>query len=145
MLVYRCHQLLSGFPINCYLPRVERQSANDKGDIIVKPELCIDVPGNPQIGDRLLKVVRLLGASNGVPCLKMMLVGLHSTSERKERTGSALILLSMEPWAVAKKLYAPVEVPPAPVRVSSQRSLAPSVTEVMSRLFLYHQKLLSKE
>jgi hypothetical protein len=34
----------------------------------------------------------------------------------------------MEPWTAAKK--ASVAVPPAPVRVPGQRSLAPSVTSV---------------
>ena len=33
----------------------------------------------------------------------------------------------MEPWAAAKKLSISVAVPPAPVRVPSQRPLAPSV------------------
>ena len=37
------------------------------------------------------------------------------------------VLVFMEPWAAAKKA-----VPPAPVRVPSQRSLAPSVASVMS-------------
>ena len=36
----------------------------------------------------------------------------------------------MEPWAATKKVG--VAVPPAPVRVSSQRSLAPSVKSVTS-------------
>ena len=39
-------------------------------------------------------------------------------------------LLSMEPWAAAKK--ACVAVPPAPVRVPRQRPLAPSVASVTS-------------
>ena len=42
-------------------------------------------------------------------------------------------LLSMEPWAAAKKkLSVSVAVPPAPVRVPSQRSVAPSVASVTS-------------
>ena len=36
----------------------------------------------------------------------------------------------MEPWAVAKKLSVSVAVPPAPVRVPSQRPLASSVASV---------------
>ena len=36
----------------------------------------------------------------------------------------------MEPWAAAKKLSVSVPVPPAPVRVPSQRPLAPSVVSV---------------
>ena len=42
-------------------------------------------------------------------------------------------LLSMEPWAAAKKkLSVSVAVPPVPVRVPSQRPLAPSVSSVTS-------------
>ena len=41
-------------------------------------------------------------------------------------------LLSMEPWAAAKKVSVSVSVPPAPVRVPSQRPLAPSVASVSS-------------
>ena len=43
-----------------------------------------------------------------------------------------LVLLSMERWAAAKELSVSVVVPPAPVRVSSQRPLAPSVASVTS-------------
>ena len=39
-------------------------------------------------------------------------------------------MLSMEPWAAAKKFLVSVAVPPALVRVPSQRSLAPIVTLV---------------
>ena len=38
----------------------------------------------------------------------------------------------MEPWAAAKKLLVSVAGPPAPVRVPSQRPLAPSVASVTS-------------
>ena len=38
----------------------------------------------------------------------------------------------MEPWAAAKKLSISVAAPPAPIRVPSQRPLAPSVASVMS-------------
>ena len=38
----------------------------------------------------------------------------------------------MGPWAAAKKLLVRVAVPPAPVRVPSQRPLAPSVASVTS-------------
>ena len=41
-------------------------------------------------------------------------------------------LLSMEPRAAAKKLSVGVAVPPAAVRVPSQRPLAPSVASVTS-------------
>ena len=38
----------------------------------------------------------------------------------------------MKPWAATKKLLFSVAVPPAPVRVPSQRPLAPSVASVTS-------------
>ena len=38
----------------------------------------------------------------------------------------------MKPWAAAKKKSVSVAVPPAPVRVPSQRPLAPSVASVTS-------------
>ena len=40
--------------------------------------------------------------------------------------------MSMEPWAATKKLSVSVAVPPAPVRVPSQRPLGPSVASVTS-------------
>ena len=44
-----------------------------------------------------------------------------------------MTLLSMEPWDAAKKsIKLGVAVPPAPVRVPSQRPLAPSVASVTS-------------
>ena len=57
--------------------------------------------------------VRPVIASNGVPFLQMRSVGSYSTSERemegiKERTEvyiTSLVLLSMEPWAAAKKTF----------------------------------------
>ena len=46
---------------------------------------------------------------------------------------SMACLFSMKPWAAAKKkLSASVAVPPAPVRVPSQRPLAPNVGSVTS-------------
>ena len=45
---------------------------------------------------------------------------------------SCILLLSMGPWPAAKKLYFSATVPPAPVRVPSQRPLAPSITTVTS-------------
>ena len=82
-LVWRCHQLLSGFLPNDHLPRVSWQSplsANDKGDNEVKPGAMHRSPrvylttegnpGKPQPGDRLTNTVRPV-ASNGVPYLQM--------------------------------------------------------------------------
>ena len=50
----------------------------------------------------------------------------------RSRPNSILKLLSMEAWAAAKKKSVSVAVPPVPVRVSSQRPLAPSVASVTS-------------
>ena len=102
--VWRCHQLLSVFRANDHLSRVSRQSANNKrdneiipGDVHRSPWIYPSVEENPwkyQLGDRLLKAVRPVIASNGVPCLQMRLVGSHSTSgkgeEKKEGTGMEL-------------------------------------------------------
>ena len=41
-------------------------------------------------------------------------------------------LLSMESWAATEKSLSSVAVPPAPVRIPSQRPLAPSVASVTS-------------
>ena len=38
----------------------------------------------PELGDRLMKAVRLIIASNGVPYLQMTSVGSHSASEREK-------------------------------------------------------------
>ena len=73
-------------------------SANDKSDNEVITGLCIYLrakgnPVKPQLGDCLMKAMRSVIASNGVPYLQMRSLGLHSTSERgkkekKERLGS---------------------------------------------------------
>ena len=39
-LVWRCHQLLSGFLTKDHLPRVSHQLANDKDDNEIIPGLC---------------------------------------------------------------------------------------------------------
>ena len=76
--------------------------ANDKGDNEMILGLCTDLlgftlqqrknPRKPQLGDRLMKAVRPVIASYGVPFLQMRSVGQLSTSGRenegnKERTG----------------------------------------------------------
>ena len=65
-----------------------------------------------------MKAVRPVVASNGDPYLQMRSIGSNSTSgmERKEgRTDVNIeVLLSMEPWAEAKKLSVSVAVPLAP-------------------------------
>ena len=51
----------------------------------------------------------------------------------KKETSWGVTLLSMEPWGLQpKKFQTSVAVPPAPVRVPSQRPLAPSVASVTS-------------
>ena len=67
-----------------------------------------------------MKAVRLFIASNGVPYLQMASLGLYSTSGR-EKEGNTLMLKDCS-----------VAVPPAPVRVHSERSLDPSVTSITS-------------
>ena len=60
--------------------------------------MCIDFltaeenSGKPQLGDSLIKAVRAVNASNGVPYLQTTSEGFHRTSgrekeEKKERTG----------------------------------------------------------
>ena len=73
MLIWRCHQLLSGFLTNDHVPRVSHHSClsvNDKGDEVKIPEIVqrfpgIDLtneeePGIYELGDRLKMAVRLL-------------------------------------------------------------------------------------
>ena len=64
----------------------------------------------------------------------MTSVRSHSTSGRKKGGKREIMcLLSMEPWGLRpKKVQTRVAVPPAPVRVPSQRLLAPSVASVTS-------------
>ena len=90
-LEYRCHQLLSGFLAKGHLPRVSRQlplSANDKGDnkiISGAVHRSTNIyptaeknSGKSQLGDRLMKAVRSVIASYGVPYLQMRSVGIIS-------------------------------------------------------------------
>ena len=49
------------------------------------PGICLageENPGKPQSGDRLMKALRSVIASNEVPFLQMRLLGSHSTSGR---------------------------------------------------------------
>ena len=74
MLFWRCHQILSGFL--ALAPNVSSitSSANDKGDnemipgaVHKSPGICLKVKENPensQLGDRLMKTVRPVIASN---------------------------------------------------------------------------------
>ena len=96
-LVWRCHQLLSGFLAKGHLPRVSRQSRRLLMiRVIMKWSwgLCTDLL---EFALQPMKTsarrssddgaVRPLIASNGVPFLQMRLVGSHSTSGR-EKEGS---------------------------------------------------------
>ena len=74
-----------------HLPRVSRQSANDKGDNEIYRVMCTDnlafvlrLRKTPEQGGRLMKVVRPFIASNGVPYIQMRSVGSHSTSGREK-------------------------------------------------------------
>ena len=77
--------------------------ANDKGDnemilgaVHRYPGICLTAeenPRKPQLGDRLMKRLKPVIASNGVPFLQIRSIESHSTSGRekeknKERTGS---------------------------------------------------------
>ena len=64
--------------------------------------------------------------------VKIRLMFIFKVSHSYTLIVLCLCLLSMDPWAAAKKLEASVVVPPAPVRVLNQRPLAPSVTPVSS-------------
>ena len=66
------------------VPRQSRVSANDKGDnelILImhrSPGILFtaeETPGKPQLGDRLMKAVRLVVASNEIHYLEMKSVG----------------------------------------------------------------------
>ena len=95
--MWRCHQLLSGFLAKGHLPRVSRQSrlsANDKNDnektlgtVHRFRGICLTAgenPGNPQLGDSLMKAVLTVITSNGAPYFQMRSLGSHSTSGREE-------------------------------------------------------------
>ena len=68
--------------------------------------------------------------------LKTLWMDSSHQTRRKERKKEKKVyknyLLSIEPWTAAKKLSVSVAVPPAPVRVPSQRPLASSVASVTS-------------
>ena len=69
---------------------------------------------------------------NGELCLSWKLLTLGSLFRQYQMTINlrTIVLLSMEPWAAAKETLVSVAVPPAPVRVISQRPLALSVASV---------------
>jgi hypothetical protein len=127
-LVWGCHQLLSGFLANSHMPRVSRQS---RLLLIIRvifrayrrlhryPGIYLMVhenSGKPRLRNRLMKVVRPVFATNGIPYLQMRSVESHSTSDRKKAEKEegmkfyvpSLLstlewLLSMDPWTAAKK------------------------------------------
>ena len=83
--------------------RQSRLSANDKGDNEVKPGAghkspgiyltAEENPGKPQLRDHLMRALRPVIASNGIPYLQMTSVGSHSTpgrerEEKKESLGT---------------------------------------------------------
>jgi hypothetical protein len=104
-LVWRCHQLLSGFLTKGHLLRVSRQSLIINVIIKFSLGLCTDLLAftlslrkTPETSARRPSdegAVRPVIASNGVLYLKMRSLGSHSTSGRekdgkKERTAKIL-------------------------------------------------------
>ena len=93
-VVWRSHQLLSGILANGHLLRMLCLSANDKGDnkmiseaVYRSPGIYLTVEknlGKPQLGDRLIKTMRPVIASNGVPYLQMIAQHVRKAEERKE-------------------------------------------------------------
>ena len=70
----RCHQFLSGFLAKTQLSRVSRLSDNYKGDNEIQGAVhtfpssflkAEENPTKPQLGDRMMKAVRPVIASNG--------------------------------------------------------------------------------
>ena len=70
-VVWRCHQLLSGFLVKGHMPRVSRQShlsISDEsfnevvpGALHISLGICLTAeenPEKPQLGDRMMKTVR---------------------------------------------------------------------------------------
>ena len=53
-LVWRCHQLLSGFLANLHMPRESRKShlSAKKGENEMRLGPWTDLPGKPQLGSR---------------------------------------------------------------------------------------------
>ena len=72
-------------------------SANDKDDNKIIPEAVYrssgiyftaeESPGKPQLVDRLLKPVRPVNATNGVPYLRIASLGSHSTQVGRRKEG----------------------------------------------------------
>ena len=91
-LVWRCHQLLSGILANDHMLRVSRQSTNDKSDNEMIPGVvhrssgiyftAEENPGESQLGDSLMKAVRPVTTSNGIPYLQMRSVEIIVVSFR---------------------------------------------------------------
>ena len=110
MQVWRCRRLLSGCITKGHLPRVSRQSrlSVDKGKnemipvaVHKYPGICLmaeEKPGEPRLGDRLIKLVWPFIASNGDTYLQLNSIRSHSASWRelegkKERAGYAIQVL----------------------------------------------------
>ena len=95
-LVWRCHQILSGFLAKGHLSRLSqsRLSANNKGDEMIpgvvhrSPGIALQLRKTRKSSARRpsMKAVQPVIVLNGVPYLQMMSVGSHRTSGReKER------------------------------------------------------------
>ena len=97
-LVWRCHQLLSGFLAKDHLPRVLRQSHQSLMIRVVlgtghrSPGICLTAEKTSARRPSDEGSMRPVIASNGVPFLQIRSVGSHSASGRekegiKERMG----------------------------------------------------------
>ena len=88
------YQTLSDSLANDHLPRVSRLSANNNGDNEMIPEAVHRSPGiyltteenpeKPQLGNRLMKAVQPVIATNEVPYLQMRSIELHREKQGKD-------------------------------------------------------------
>ena len=94
--MWRFHQLQSGFLANGRLPRASHKSrlSTNNDDNMAKPGVVYRSPGifltaeenlgKSQLGDGLMKSMRPVIASNGIPYLQMRSIGPHSTPGREK-------------------------------------------------------------
>ena len=81
------------------------------GDVHTSSGICLtaeESPGKLQLGDRLMKAMRPVSASNGVPYLQMRSVGSHSESGRKCRLDAPrpAVPVNRRTWKVSITLLA---------------------------------------
>ena len=90
-------------PVRVPSQKPPRLSVNDKDDEITpeavsrSPDIYLTAEknsGKPQLGDRLMKIVWPIIASNGVPYLQMRSEGSYSTSGREEEGKDGVIVFA---------------------------------------------------